>query len=276
VKLIIQKANAIEANQLKERVPVPDSRDEIFNLAVTINSLLSRLEKAFQSQERFIADASHQLKTPLAILRGELDLLLKKERSSEEVDAFLRSLSQEIDHLSKMVEDLLLLARTDAGVETFLFEKVRLDEVLIGEVARLEKLARTKSVKLKLNVDPNIKDFEVKGDVDLLKCLFHNVIENAIKYSPESSPIEVDLKQSLGDNDKLIVEVRDQGPGIAPEELDKIFERFHRSANARNLGLGAGLGLAVAKKIADLHGAEIAAKSLKSQGSQFTVQIKNF
>ncbi len=273
---IIHKARDISANQLSERLPVPDVEDEFKQLAVTLNELLTRLQLAFESQERFIADASHQLKTPLAIIRGELDLMRSQKRSPEEMSDFLASASQEIDYLSTMVEDLLLLARVDAGIDSLSFQQLRGDELLMDIVARLEIYARRKNVNVKLNLraeDEGANPFEFKGDPELLQCLIRNLLENAIKFAPEGSDIQVSAKD---EPDSVVIEVADQGPGIPEELLPKVFERFYRAEGTRDKVSGVGLGLPIAKRIAEVHGGSLGVASQPGAGTTFEARIKKF
>ena len=278
---IIEKAQNISAMELSARVPVPEANDELKALAITLNALLDRLQQAFQSQERFIADASHQLKTPLSIMRGELDVMQSRERKPEEVSDFLTSASQEIDHLSKLVGDLLLLARVDAGHSSLSIQKVRLDEITLEEISRLEKLARTKGIKINVNLISRPQgpesNYETSGDPDLLQCMLHNLIENAIKYSFNDGRIEVTLCDS---EDSVMVTVKDQGPGIPSEMLPHIFDRFYRAENTKHVASGIGLGLPIARRIAEVHGGSIGVMSqadpVLSTGTSFEVKIKKF
>ncbi|MGK5084716.1 HAMP domain-containing sensor histidine kinase [Bdellovibrionota bacterium FG-1] len=268
VVAMIHKAQSLSPASLGDRIPVPVARDEIQKLALTLNGLLDRLQAAFESQERFVADASHQLKTPLAILRGELDLLQHRKSSVGETEAFLTSASQELEHLSRMVEDLLLLARVDAGEAALQCQPVRLDEVALEAVSRLERLARSRGVHVRfdLNVEHGAPDFEVSADSDLLQSLLQCLIENAIKYST------VVIVSVSSEADWLWVRVRDEGPGIAAEHLERIFERFYRISGS--LAGGTGLGLAIAKRIAEAHRGILLAESEPGKGSVFSFGMK--
>ncbi len=271
VTAIIGKTRAITHRELGERVPVPEARDEIRELAVTLNELLDRLERAFRGQETFVADASHQLKTPLAILRGELDVFRGRPRDEAETREFLESAAQEIGYLSRMVEDLLVLARVDAGPQALERVGVRLDEITLEVVARLERLSRSRGVRVALSLGtPAGSAFEVPGDPDLLRCLVENLLENGIKYSPEGGTLNVGLYDSA---DRVTLEVGDQGPGIPPEALGKIFDRFYRSETTRDRVSGSGLGLAIAQRIAAAHGSRVEVESAPGRGSQFRATL---
>ena len=265
---ITEKAKALGASQLGERIPVPGVNDEIRQLALTLNDLLDRLQQAFESQERFVADASHELKTPLAILKGELDVLRARPRDEREVAEFLGSASQELDYLSRVVEDLLLLARTDVGVDALLVQRVRLDEVALEVVSRLEVLARAKESKIRFHMTGS--DFEVRGDADLLKSMLKNLVENAIKFSPQGGLIEVLLSE---ETDVVRIFVKDQGPGIPQDLQNRIFERFYRVPSGSRVP-GAGLGLAITRKILDAHGGTVTVNSSPRDGTEFRVGIK--
>lgn len=268
VKDIIQKTIQIDASDLTQRVPLPKSNDEIKQLAETQNAMLDRIEKAFKSQERFIADASHQLLTPLTILRGEIEV---QQKTSQPDPQFLNSALQEVESLSKIVKDMLLLARIDAGLGTLDFTEVTLDEVLIDVIARLQKLATTKNIHIKFDIIQNAGRTNILGDADLLSNLFFNLIENAIKYSPKEASIFIRL---IWNQDITVVEIEDQGPGISIENQNIIFERFSRLEPSGSTK-GFGLGLAIANKIALFHKAELNLKEKGGPGTLFVFKIQN-
>jgi len=270
---IIKKAKAITARKINERLPVPRVKDEIHELATTLNGLLDRLQKAFVLQEAFVSDASHQLKTPLAILRGELDMARKENRSPEEHKAFLESASQEIGYLSRMVEQLLILARLEssqsAGID---FHPTRVDELAIEVISRMEKHASISKKRTKLTFrfeGDETADYTVPGDFDLIRTLMESLIDNALKYTREDSTVAVEAR----DHGKTIeFRVTDQGDGFSPEEKDRLFGRFWRAPKVENSPVkGSGLGLSIVKKIADVHHAHIDVNTTPGVGSQFSV-----
>ena len=242
---------------LQLRIPVPIAHDEIHELAETFNGLLERLEKAFASQDRFISNASHQLRTPLTILKGELDLLRKGSGDEAELRLGMESVAVEINRLINLVQDLLLLARLEAGRDTITLNPVHVDDILMRVVSRLQKLAVTKNVKIStsfLSETPGAElDVEVKGDEELLDSMFENFIENAVKYSPPGSTVELSMKVYAA---SIVVSVRDAGPGIPVDLRHKIFERFTR-VQPSHIVPGSGLGLSIAAEIARLHGVTI-------------------
>lgn len=268
---MISTAESIDATELDQRVPVPPAKDEIRHLALTLNEMLDRIERAFQSQERFIADASHQLLTPLAIMKGELEQIRKSGRSSEEIEAFLRSTGQEVDSLARIVQDMLLLARVDAGLGALKMRDVYLDEILLEILPRCERLAAAKSLRLVLDFQGDeSRRSSVRGDADLLGNMFVNIIENAIKYSPSGGVVRIELEWAESGSE---IRILDQGPGIPLSDLPYIFERFRRTANPNNHVKGYGLGLAIASKIAQLHHASWIAENRPEGGASFRLKI---
>ena len=271
---MVEKARSISVLNLNERIPVPPVHDEIRKLALTFNGLLDRVQSGFQGQERFVSDASHQLRTPLAILRGEIDLLRRKPPSADQLQEFLESATQELEHLSRMVEDLLLLARVDAGASALSVQPVRMDEVAMDAVSRLKKFAQScgTGVKFDLDFEHGEPEFEVLGDPDLLQSLLQTLIENAIKHAPQ---VEVTVSSEA---DWVWARVRDNGPGIPHEHHLKLFERFYR-VNPGEEGpdpqhKGTGLGLAIAKRIAEVHHGLLMVESEPGEGSLFSFGVK--
>ena len=271
---IISKTKQIEVTSLEDRVPVPEAKDEIWQLADTINHLLERLHVSFESQERFIQDASHQLKTPLAIIKGELELFRSEARSEKEMGQFFESMSQEINFLIKLTNDLLILARVDSGNSSLDFTKCRLDEIVLSQTSRLSKLASLKKISIQLDFDSfesvSEDGLSIMCDPDLLGVLFYNLIENAIKYSPEGSNI---LIASQNHTDELVIMVSDEGPGIEENQIDKIFDRFFRIEGSAKRALGSGLGLAICKVVADSVKAKLWAENNQVKGTSFYFKI---
>lgn len=270
INRIVVAAQKMGAERLGERLPVPQADDELGRLSRTLNEMLDRLEGAFKSQERFVADASHELKTPITVLKGELEVLRSQPRSNEEYKAFVDSALEELGRLTQIIENLLVLARADSGRPLKLDKAVRLDEVVLGVIGRLQSFAANAQVKLAMTIaDPLAEDgLTIQGDPDLLASLFFNLIHNAVKYSAAGQTVEIGLAAGP------CVIVRDHGTGISAEDLGHIFERFHRAENpSRSEVKGTGLGLAIAKWIADAHGARIAVESKPAEGSSFTVRF---
>lgn len=248
------KAAAITGvENLRERIPVPDAKDEIAELAVTFNSLLDRLDSAFASQDRFVSNASHQLKTPLTILKNEMNLLRKAYSQGENLSAGLESAADEVQRLILLVQDLLLLARLEAGKDTISLAPVRIDEVMMQVVARLQKLALEKQLRLRTQIADLEMNLEVMGDEELLDSMLENFVENAIKYAPSGTDIELTLSPAA---EGVELSVRDHGPGVSEELKQKMFERFSRGKPSNEIP-GSGLGLSIAAEIARIHNVKI-------------------
>lgn len=273
---MIEKARVVGATNLSERLPTPGARDEVQALAITINGMLDRLEKSFLSQERFVADASHQLLTPLTILKGELE---QAQRHGGTTPTDISSLLQEVDRLTKLVQDLLLLARVDAGQSRLEFRAVQLEDIVLEAIARTEKIARARGIKISFNITGSEaeEDSSFEGAEDLLFHLVLNLVENAVKYSPDEGTVAVTLEQA---RDGQHLTVKDSGKGIPEGEERLIFERFRRGKTAGMIS-GYGLGLAIAQQIAHLHKARLWAENqVNSEGSvtgaAFHFDLKNF
>lgn len=272
VKDIIRKTRNIRANVLSERVPVSPIRDEFRELALTMNQMLDRIEKSFKSQERFVADASHQLLSPLTILKSSLEATMKNHNIDPKYKDFMLGQETEINNLIDIIKDMLLLARLDAGLHEKLFSNVYLEEILLKVVSNLQTKSHIQRQKIVFNIIDNDRSSpKVFADPDLLKHLFYNIIENAMKYSPLNTLIRIDL---VWENKYSLVKISDEGPGISDALAPILFERFSRSPAMSQMS-GYGLGLAIVKKISDLHDSTIEFKNLATGGCEFQFKIKN-
>ncbi len=277
----------IEAEHLAQRLEGAEVDDELGRLARTLNEMLARLEAAFAQVRRFSADASHELKTPLTVLRGEIEVALRNPRDSAEYQRVLTSVLEEVESMTLLVDDLLLLARADAGALRWDVTPVELDR-LVEEVAKEgEILGRGKQVQVKIQ---ELEPLVVQGDGPRLKQLLRNLVDNGVKYTPSGGQVMLALRAVRGEvqpdlNSKFDIrhskspdwaeiEVRDTGIGIPSEALPRIFERFYRvdPARSRETG-GAGLGLCIAKTIAEAHGGRIEVQSGPGAGSTFTLLL---
>jgi heavy metal sensor kinase len=260
----------ISAENLSARLDVTNSRDELGRLATTINDLLARLENAFKEQQRFIADASHELRTPLAVLRGETEVALGKTRTLDEYQQSLSLIQDEAERLSRIVEDLFILARQPINTRAALNkERVSLNEAVRDCARAAQVLAFRKGVRLKVENDsPSI---DLNGDEDLIKRMLLNLLDNAVKYTPAGGEISLALMRQNG-NAEIVV--RDTGVGIPAEAQPRVFDRFYRvdKARARTMG-GAGLGLSIAQWIVEVHGGSINLSSTPGHGSTFTIVL---
>jgi len=269
-----EQARRIGAENIDERLPVVNPRDELGRLAGTFNALLSRLSLAFAQQRQFMADASHELRTPLSVIRTATSVTLEKERRSE--DEYREALSivdEESRRLARIVEDMFRLARADAASLTVQPGLFYLDE-LLGEAARA---ARLLGASKKVNVDiPQLPESPCFGDEDLLRQMILNLLDNAIKYTPSGGNVAVKLAQKNG---SYFLSVSDTGAGIPEHAQDKVFERFFRVNKTRSRaesvggGAGAGLGLAIARAIAEAHYGSLRLESSGAGGSTFVASV---
>lgn len=268
VKKIVGAAKKITAEDLSHRIEPTGSKDEISELVETFNDMISRLESSFKQIKQFSSDASHELKTPLTAIRGEIEVILRRERKREEYKKTLKSVLEETDKLGKIIDNLLFLSRMDSQSIKLSFRKVPLDEVFLEVFEETEKIARRKKVHLILK---KIQQVNIEGEENQIKRVFTNLIDNAIKYTQEGGKVEISLEK---ERSLAKFTVRDTGIGIPEAALPYIFDRFYRvdKARSRETG-GCGLGLAIAKWIVDAHKGKIEVKSKVGEGSIFIVSL---
>lgn len=255
-------------------LPVPPTGDEIEELTRTFNTMLTQLQTTMAAQEQFVSHASHQLNTPLTIMRGELEVLMGKERTPEEVQRYHESLRQELVRLSQLVQDMLMVSRVEAGKAHFRFTALRLDELVGETLERLAPHARQKDVRLRYDIDAALVDdealLEVLGERQLLSVLFENLVENAVKYSPLKGHVTVRL---VGGAERgLRAEVIDEGPGMDPQLMGSAArpQRFARGERQGDVQ-GSGLGLYLAARIAEHHGLTLSVTPNSPRGTVFGV-----
>jgi heavy metal sensor kinase len=267
VDRMTQAALRLSSEHLQERLPETGTGDELDRLAGTLNAMLSRLDESFRQIRQFSADASHELQTPLTILKGEIEVALRSSRSIEEYQQILCSNLEEIDRISRLVGGLLLLSRADAGVLRLDFKSVDLTDLAAELVGRVQGLAAAKAITLQF--DPVAPVF-VQGDREHLRRLLLNLVDNAIKYTQPGGKVTLALHCH---DHQARMSVTDNGIGLTPSEQEQIFTRFYRSAEAKSQGGGAGLGLCLAQSIAAAHGGSIEVSSTPRQGSTFTLVL---
>jgi len=270
---IAREARELTALRLDRRIAVPEGHDEVVDMTQTINEMLDRLEAAFRAQERFIADAAHELKTPVATALSGTQVLLQKARSMEEYEEFVASLQDELRRIGQMVDSLLTLARADAGLSPGTASPVPINEIVMSAVQSCQPIAVQREVRLvpKLAMPgSNSPELVVVGDDDLLHSMISNLIRNAIRHAPVDSPVEVEVSAHSGE---AHITVRDSGPGIDPPYLDRIFDRFFQVPSDQHRLKGSGLGLAIAKGVARLHGGDISVANRPSGGCEFVIRL---
>jgi len=265
-----RQTKRISAGNLSSRLDITNPRDEPGGLAITINDLLSRLENSFKEQQRFIADASHELRTPLAVLRSETEVALNKTRTVEDYQDSLSLIKDEAERLSRIVEDLFILARQPLDTRQALVkEPVLLNEAVRDCARAAQVLASRKGVRLKTESDQ--QSMVLQGDRELIKRMILNLLDNAVKYTPQEGEINICLTRQNG-NAEIVV--RDTGIGITKADQLHVFDRFYRVDKARSRSLGgAGLGLSIVSWIVEAHGGNIRVESSPNQGSKFTVEL---
>lgn len=268
VDRMVETTRYISGEHLSERLQETGTGDELDRLAQTLNAMLDRLDSTFSQIRRFSADASHELQTPLTIIKGELEVALRAERNPEEYRDVLRSVLEEIDRIAVMVESLLLLGRAEAGLLKMDTQKVLLFDLVDRAFLRLKPLAEARSVQMTIEkLDPAVID----GDTDRLERLIVNLMDNAIKYTSPGGQISIELAENPHG---VELRISDTGIGISESEQERVFQPFYRTDQARNISQrGTGLGLAIARSIAVAHGGTISLESAPGQGSTFAVRF---
>ena len=271
VSTLEEAARGLSTSELgKRRLFVPSDDSELAALASSFNHLLDRLEAAHTAQQRFTADASHELRTPLTVLRGEIEVALRKPRSAEEYRDVLISNKEEIERLSRLTENMLALAHVDVGDAITQRELVNISEVCASVTSKLQSLAADKQIALH-HEDATTEPLSVNGDRIALERIMQNLVENAVRYSPPGENVTVRVSKH---ERQLQIEVIDTGGGIAPEHLPHLFERFYRVDKARSRAHGgSGLGLSIVKALAEAHGGSVSVESVVGKGSKFIVQL---
>lgn len=272
---ITQTARLITSQNLNQRIKPPKIKDEIARLIETFNEMISRLDQSFRQIKQFTSDASHELRTPLTILKGEVEVTLRKERTSPEYQQTLKSNLEEINRMSQIVDDLLLLSRADSGELRLNKEDLNLTEILNEVVSQMSILAHSR--KLHIETSNHHEDIHIFGDALRIRELFLNLISNGIKYTEEGGSIRITLLKDTPhdvENPFVKIIVSDTGIGIAKEDQKKIFDRFFRvdKARSREQG-GSGLGLSICKWIVEAHQGEIEVESEIGKGSSFVVKL---
>ena len=266
IREITRTARTITADDLSRRVSVRDQHDELGELAEVINGMISGLEGAFARMKGFSADVAHELSTPLTVLRGELELAMRKERSPESYRQTLRHALREVDHLSAIVSDLLFLAQADARNLPVATHTIAMDDVLIASYEDILPVAQAAGVGVELD---EIDDVEVMGNRQLLKHMVSNLLGNAVKFTPREGTVRISLKRR---GDDFALTIGDTGIGIPPEDIGHVFERFYRVDKSRSRRTdGVGLGLAIAREIAAVHNLHITLESRTGQGTVVSV-----
>ncbi len=262
VKGVIDEVKQIGVDGLDKRIKNTDSNDEIEELIDTFNNMLEKIEESVEKIKRFSNDVSHELKTPLTVIRGELELGLRKDRTSDEYIGILKDSLDETKQLQELIDNLLFLSTSNKEQMQKKFEQVDLDEVIFDVILETQYLAKKKQIQVKCE---KMSEVNLLGNKLLIKILVGNLVKNAIKYSDNESSVEIFLTPN-----SLVI--KDNGIGMKEEDLKYIFDRFYRVDSSRGRG-GYGLGLSIVKSIVDLHGYKITVNSEYGSYSEFTIEF---
>ena len=261
-------AKSFAAGDLSKRLELSTPDQEIRHLMRSLNKMFTDLESSIQAQKRFTADASHELRIPLTILRGEIEVALLRKRQPEEYEEVLKQQLEVIDRMQRIVDGLLTLARADAGLLELAQDEIDLS-LLMEEVGQQHlTLFASKHVRLTMEIEDGLR---VIGDQDRLSRVAFNLLNNAYKHAPENTEVRFIAKAH---DHEAVITVSDEGPGIAPEHINNIFDRFYRSDEARDRDTGgAGLGLAICKRIIEAHDGHIEVESTPGRGTVFSFRL---
>jgi two-component system, OmpR family, sensor kinase len=259
----------ISDTNLHERLTQLGTNDEIDNLISVFNQLLSRLERSFEAQKRFTADASHEIGTPLTTLKGQTEVALLEGRSPAEYEGILRSNLDEIERLSQIFNNLLVLARSDVGEQQVSSEILSVDVIVSGIFERLRPLARASRVEFDLTIKESAF---VLGDQTAMEQIISNLAQNALRYTLPGGVVSIEVIRSV--NDEIGIRVSDTGIGIPAEDMPRIFDRFFRARNARQQQRdGSGLGLSISLLLAESMGGHITVESAFGKGTTFVFSM---
>ena len=268
IENILLELKQINAKDLSARLKSNKNKDEINQLVEEVNSLLKRLESSFEKISQFSSDASHELKTPLTIIRGEIEVALRKERSNEEYKSVLNSSLNEIIIIEKTINDLLFLAKNEKDIILDNQEDIYFDEIIDESINEVKSFAKLNQIEINFILEDTI---EYKGYSNLLKIALKNVLKNAIQFSHKNSQIIV---KSYKKGSFFEISVQDFGIGIEKNEQIKIFEKFYRTDKSRNKNSGGtGLGMSILKKIVDIHKGKINIHSKENIGTTITISF---
>lgn len=267
---IIRTSSKITKDNLKSRIDLPYNKDELYVLSKTINDLMDRMQEAVEREKQFTSDASHELRTPLAVIKGTLEVLVRKPREKKEYEEKINFCVKEVDRLNNIVDELLILARFENQKQNYKIEKVYLNALLLDCLSRYSEKIKTNKLIIKTQFN---EDFYIQSDYYLVSIIIGNLLSNAIKYSKENGVITINLKS---ENEKTIVSIIDNGPGIPAKDLDKIFNSFYRGDNFVDPNVkGTGLGLSIVKRLCELQHFNIEISSEENQGTSVQLSIPN-
>lgn len=281
LRALSHAVRAVSPTNLQGRIDISSRKgggaDEIGRMTADINAMLARLERAFQSQESFISDVSHELKTPVSALLTEAQVLRYTSPKESDYDRFVTSVEEEMRRLGKLVESFLMLARFGHGRRFIAQDRVHINDVALEALAHASLLASQHGITITLNLFDAGDDRDeaiVHGDSELLRVVVDNLIRNAVQFSKRGDAVQVNVHCGSGEGGgSVTISVRDHGPGVPPDHLERIFDRFAQAPSRTGARRGTGLGLTIAKGVVDLHGGSITAENAPGGGCAFTVRL---
>jgi len=268
VRTIIETSSQITKDNLQTRIPLPQNRDELYVLSENINNLLNRIENAVDREKQFTSDASHELRTPLAVMKGTMEVLIRKPRNQQEYEEKIQFCISEVDRLNHMVDQLLLLARFENQKQNVKQESIYLNALILDNLTRFSDKIESKKLKIKADFTD---DYYIQSDNYLVSIIFSNLISNAIKYSHDNGEIVMQLEKT---STEIIFTVSDNGVGISEQDLNKIFNSFYRSDVSNHPEIkGTGIGLSIVKRLCDLLNVGIMVNSKLNEGTSFILKF---
>jgi|TARA_R110002033_G_scaffold9971_1_gene32655 signal transduction histidine kinase len=266
IKELTKVSEELSINNFSTTISIPSKDDEIKKLISTFNHMIIRLQNGVENLDRFNSDVSHELKTPLTVIRGEIDLTLRKQREPEYYIRTLSTLNYEAKQIEKIVENLLLLTKYSKENIEKTFEECYLKNILLNTLLMYKKNIDEKNITINIK---KLEDLTIIGNLQLIKTIFSNLIDNAIKYTNENKNIFISLEAL---NEHIYFNIIDEGIGIPKEELSNVVNRFYRVDESRNKKIkGFGLGLSIVKNSIDLHNAKFKIESTLNEGTKITV-----
>jgi len=270
VKTIIETSSKITKDNLKTRIPLPFNKDELYVLSQNINNLLNRVENAIEREKQFTSDASHELRTPLAVIKGTMEVLIRKSRNQQEYEEKIAFCISEVDRLNHIVDQLLLLARFENQNQNIKKETIFLNAIILDNLTRFSSKIEDKKIKVITHFE---SDFYLISDNYLVSIIISNLISNAVKYSNSQSEILISLTTT---SNKVMLSLTDHGIGISSTDIDKIFNSFYRSDVSTHIEIkGNGLGLSIVKRLCDLLKIEIHIQSELEKGTNFILSFSS-
>lgn len=265
---IIITAEKISRDNISERISTPPRKDELYNLTVTINNLLDRLEDTILRERQFTADASHELRTPISVIKGTLEVLIRKERNPEQYKEKIKYVISETDRMANLVENLLSLARFESGFIEPMIGEINLENIIQNVIVRFDKVIKEKQIGIEYKINNSVK---IEADASMIEIIVENLISNSIKYSNNESSVIIQL---YNDRTKNVFSITNFGHVISSEHINNVFNRFYRTDENRGSSIeGKGLGLAIVKRLVELQGFNISVDSSKIHGTTFRVEF---